>query len=133
VSEDTLNPCHDYLLRALPNNSVTFLFDLLKNETRLAHDVALLMRAKHIALSSSALPLATIFFNRNLTSLHIPYGSAENLWDYWAAFAWSEKPMSYNQHLYSFPNFTNAHRLPPSQRFCTYSEDDITVRTIESL
>jgi len=135
ITEDNQNPCIRYVLETLPKGSVKMLHDVLTKEdgpSRLVHDVAVLLRAKHVCLSSSVLPLGTTFFNANLARLHIPFGGSENLWDYWAAFAWSELPLHYEQYLYGFPNFTNAKRYPKIQQYCEYEEARIMFRVINA-
>eukprot|EP00040_Diaphanoeca_grandis_P015376 m.78388 g.78388 ORF g.78388 m.78388 type:complete len:480 (-) comp25114_c0_seq2:92-1531(-) len=133
IAQDDSNPCVQYITKALPHDSVTFVL-----QGTLKTDASIMGNARHLATSASALPLSLAYINPNLQSLHIPFGKIENRWNYWAVFAWSERPMPYVQYLYSFPSFPNDHvsrwiRLPRLESFCLYEESLVMHRRIDSI
>lgn len=124
VSDGTENPCAAVLQSQFPNEVA------LRVARPLHEDAAILSSARHLVLASSMFSLAAALLNAQLQSLHVPFADIEQRWKYWAAFAWTEAPMSYTQHLYAFPGF---HAVNASFRtFLDYPESALKRRSILS-
>lgn len=124
VSDGTENPCAAVLQAQFPNEVA------LRVAGSLHEDAAILSSARHLVLASSMFSLAAALINAQLQSLHIPFADIEQRWKYWAAFAWTEAPMSYTQHLYAFPGFHADNASFPI--FVDYPESALKRRSILS-
>jgi hypothetical protein len=103
TSQEKNNPCLEMISKEVPRAKVV--------SSNLHDDFCQLFSAKSLVMSMSSLPLFTAPMSTSLVDLYIPFGQdnsieyAHGFEDWWPAFAWTDAPMPYNQHLYSFPGY----------------------------
>jgi len=102
----------------------------------LSEDYCTLVSARKLAWSMSSLPIMLTAISTDIEEVFIPfardrdtkYSGGFEYW--WQHYAWSEIPMPYKQHLYTFPAYDPKHAL--FKDVLSYSTEQMILRTIEA-